>query len=167
VLGAFVLVLLVRLLWPAVHGGHLALVVVSGNSMRPTYAPGEVVVTWRLPVRPGTPVLIRVPEGHPAAGSLVVHRIRDRDPSGWITQGDNSPQPDRWRLAGDEVLGRVLFRVPGGGTLLRWSINPLVLGGLAGALTMALMWPAPSPSSAHRVRSRTAASDPRVEPPES
>jgi signal peptidase I len=143
---ALVLVLLVWLLWPAAHGGRLGLVVVSGNSMQPTYAPGEVVLTWRLPVQTGAPVLIRVPEGHPAAGSLVIHRIRDRDPSGWITQGDNSPQPDRWRLVDDEVLGRALFRIRGSGTLLRWAINPLVLGGIAGALTVALMWPVSPPS---------------------
>ncbi len=60
------------LLWPATHGGRLGLVLVHGNSMQPTYAPDDLVLIWAGTIEPGRAVLLRVPDGGPLAGRLVI-----------------------------------------------------------------------------------------------
>jgi signal peptidase I len=142
VVALLAVLLAVWLLWPATLGGRLGLVVVHGNSMSPTYAAGDVVLTWRAPVEIGVPVLLRVPEGRPFAGLLVIHRIVGTDGDDWLTQGDNSPTPDLWSLDDADILGRAVLRLPGLGAMLRRSADPWVLGALVGAALTSALWPA-------------------------
>ncbi len=46
----------------------------------------------------------------------VIHRIVGGDgESGYVMQGDNNPETDRWTPTDDEVLGEAVLHVPGAG----------------------------------------------------
>src|SRR4051794_6710398 len=87
---------------------HLGLAPVLTSSMRPSFAPGDAVVTRPVPVsrlRPGM-VVVFVPPGH---SSAYAHRIVavDGPPSRPVltTKGDANPAADHWRatLSGPTV----------------------------------------------------------------
>ncbi len=44
---------------------------------------------------------------------LIVHRAVGRTPSGeFITRGDNNDRNDGWRISGNEIIGKVIARIP-------------------------------------------------------
>src|SRR5918999_2097887 len=128
------------LLRPQFLGGPAAYVVVSGVSMEPTLANGDLVVVHRQSrYRVGDTVVYRVPEGETGAGSLIVHRIIGGSAtSGWIVQGDNKDVPDLWRPTSDDVVGSLWVRVPGAGSLLGQAMSPLALASLSTMLALLL-----------------------------
>jgi signal peptidase len=132
------------LLRPQFLGGPAAYVVVSGVSMEPTLANGDLVVVHRQGrYRVGDTVVYRVPEGETGAGSLIVHRIIGGSAtSGWIVQGDNKDVPDLWRPTSSEVVGSLWVRVPGAGSLLGQAMSPLALASLSTMLALLLGVPA-------------------------
>lgn len=133
--------LIVYLIWPASYGGRLSSVIVAGESMSPTLDLGDLVVTWRAgEPRVGDIVLYTVPDG-PAAGQPVIHRIVGGGPDGWVTQGDNVAQPDRWRPTHSDILGRQVVHVPAGGRGLWFLRSPLAVAALAGLAVMLWVWP--------------------------
>ncbi|MDQ1618779.1 MAG: signal peptidase [Actinomycetota bacterium] len=118
----------VFLAWPAQLGGNLSLVVVSGHSMDGTYRTGDLLLTWpQDSYEKGDIVVYRVPEGDPASGLRVVHRIVTADDGHFITQGDNRDTPDIWSLTAADMEGSPSFRVPVGGLALRWLLSPFAL----------------------------------------
>jgi signal peptidase len=79
---------------------HLGIAPVLTGSMRPTFAPGDAVVTRVVPVsevHPGT-IAVFVPPGESAP---FAHRVMTVSPSAKgpivTTKGDANPQPDAWR----------------------------------------------------------------------
>jgi signal peptidase len=120
---------------PVVLGGPATYLVVSGDSMEPSLHGGDlVIVRADAPYRAGDVVAFRVPDGHPGAGSLVIHRVIGGNVTqGFVVQGDNKDAPDPWRPTSTEILGRSWITVPGSGRLLLAAKEPIVLAALLGA----------------------------------
>ena len=98
-------------LWPAVLGGSMTYVVVSGPSMEPTYHTGDLVVARERSGYETRDVVVFATEN-----GNVIHRIIGGDgESGYVTQGDNNPEADRWAPTDDEVLGEAVVHLPGVG----------------------------------------------------
>ena len=91
---------------------RLGRVEVCGESMLPSYRPGDwLVVGVRWPVSSGCVVVARDPRQRER---LVVKRILRREPAGWWLAGDNPDESTDSRTYGavpdDLVLARVLWR---------------------------------------------------------
>lgn len=129
-------------LWPARFGGSTRLVIVSGESMEPTYDLGDLVVA-RDGTQPdvGDVVVFAVPEGE-AEGMLVIHRVLDVDSDGFfVTQGDNRDTPDQWKLTGDDIVGEPLLHIPKGALAIRFLQQWWVLMILVSLLVVVVLWP--------------------------
>lgn len=96
------------LIWPVRFGGHAMFVVVRGESMEPTYHPGELLYTRTASsFEPGDVAVYRIPDGDPGEGTFVVHRIKQVLPDGtYVFQGDNKPAPDDFRPHRDDLIGK-------------------------------------------------------------
>src|SRR6202521_5449767 len=124
--------ILVALVWffllrPVALGGPASYIVVRGYSMSGALAPGDLVVTMaqgRYSV--GDAIVYHVPSGA-GRGLLVVHRIVRADPSGYSMQGDANSYQDPWQPKTSEVVGRLVFTLPGFGRVLGALANPFVL----------------------------------------
>ena len=150
---------------PAVVGWQ-SLTVMSG-SMEPTIGTGDVIVT-----RPVAPLKTRVGDvvtfhDPTRGGRLVSHRVRRIQIAGdrveFETKGDANNTSERWRVGVGGRIGRVVYRVPRCGYLVRWLATAWVRRGLvtlcglllAGS-ALARIWrpttptPARRPAIAHR-----------------
>lgn len=123
--------------WPASLGGCTTFVLVTGGSMEPTYATGDLLVARCGEVAVGDVVVYEPPT---AAGSLVVHRIVGGDPSAWVLQGDANDWLDPWTPGQEHVVGRVVAHVPGLG-LAPWVLDPLVWASVIVAGLGVWLWP--------------------------
>jgi len=124
---------LVYLAWPAQLGGHLSLVVVSGHSMDGTYRSGDLLMAWpHADYNVGEIVVYKVPDGEPASGLRVVHRIIEKKDGHFTSQGDNRTTPDFWRPTVDNVVGHPFFRIRAGGLVLKWLLSPIALALVCG-----------------------------------
>lgn len=123
---------------PQALGGPAAYITVAGVSMEPTLHAGDLVVMTRADAyEPGDVVAYRVPDGDPAAGRHVIHRvIGGGAEEGYLLQGDNSAAPDRWRPTDRDIVGRQLVVVPGFGSVLMLLKTPAAMAGLAAALVV-------------------------------
>jgi len=110
--------------------------IVSGQSMDPTFHTGDLVLAWpTADYEVGDVAPYRVPEGEPGAGGLVIHRIVGGDArSGFVMQGDNNPAPDIWMPRNDDIIGRQIVLVPWVGELMAWLRQPAVLAALVAGL---------------------------------
>ena len=108
---AAVAVLAWLFVWPALLGGSMTYVVISGPSMEPTYESGDFVAAReRASYEAGDIVVFRTENGN------VIHRIIGGDgTTGYVMQGDNNPETDPWTPTDDEVLGKAVLHVPGAG----------------------------------------------------
>ena len=104
---------------PQLFGWHTT--VVDGESMSPTIARGDVVIT-----RPdasglrgtGQVILFRSPD-HP--GKTTLHRVR-ANKDGWlVTQGDHNRDPDTAKVPASAVVGRAVLRIPWIGLPMIWA----------------------------------------------
>ena len=122
---------------PVAWGGRASMVMVTGQSMEPTYWTGDLVITLRSDgYGVGDVIGYHAPVGDdPANAPLVIHRVLSRGSEGFLTQGDNNPARDPWTVPDELVVGRAWLHVPGAGRWLGWLRQPLslaaVLGGLA------------------------------------
>src|SRR5690554_4391391 len=99
--------LVVGWFWPTSLGGCTTVVVVSGGSMEPTYAPGDLLLARCGDVAVGDVVVYEPPT---VPGARVVHRVVGGDASGWELQGDANDWLDPWQPGQEHVLGRVVAR---------------------------------------------------------
>jgi signal peptidase I len=108
---AVVAVLAWLFVWPALLGGSMTYVVISGPSMEPTYETGDFVAAReRGSYEIGDIVVFSTDNGN------VIHRIVGGDgDAGYVMQGDNNPETDPWNPTDDEVLGEAVLHVPGAG----------------------------------------------------
>ncbi|HVY77607.1 MAG TPA: signal peptidase I [Solirubrobacterales bacterium] len=104
---------------------------VLSGSMEPTIAAGDVVIDERispLAARVGDIVTFRDPEDQSRQLTHRVKRIRRDGSHLWfVTQGDANDTVERWRIAADGSLGRVLYTVPWVGHVAVLTRTPLGL----------------------------------------
>lgn len=101
------------------------------GSMEPTISAGDVVIDERispLRARVGDVVTFRDPEDQSRQLTHRVKRIRRAGSHLWfVTQGDANNTVERWRIAADGSLGRVLYTVPWVGHVAVLTRTPLGL----------------------------------------
>lgn len=130
--------------------GDRSFTVLSG-SMTPAIETGDVVVAEPIApsaARVGDVVTFSDPEG---TGKLFSHRVQSVQAGGgqfhFVTRGDANTSTERWNVAADGTLGRVVYRVPKVGWALAWASTPAGRVGLLAlpalalcALAMARIW---------------------------
>ncbi len=137
-------------------------VVILTNSMQPTINPGDLVITRPVPpseLHVGDIILYEVHLGN--ATYKITHRIVAirTDKNGryyFLTKGDNRKYIDPWRVYPDQVIGKVIFIIPGLGRV--WYYTPIIvllifmfiIGSLAYDLALELLEPFPVLSKAKR-----------------
>ena len=103
-------------------GSSSPIVVVTGRSMKPTLEQGDLLFVKAVDIgelHVGDIVVFHRPD----TGELVVHRVYKivRGPGGEIllkTKGDNNEEPDRWLVSKDELVGKVVYRLPAVGKVV-------------------------------------------------
>jgi signal peptidase I len=103
--------------------------------MKPALHEGDLVVARRQHTyHPGDIVAFRTEGGN------VIHRIVGGSAEeGFITQGDNRDGFDQWRPTPKDILGKMWFRIPGGGHAVGVLRSPIALAALAGSTAAFLM----------------------------
>ena len=139
----FVAVLASWFVWlrPTWMGGSASVLTVRGVSMEPTYRYGDVIIAHpRSSYEIGDIIAFRVPEGDVGAGTVVIHRIVGGDAStGFVTQGDNNPDPDEWRPGPADILGAARWRIPALGRLMSLLHSVAGIAMVAGLLAAGLV----------------------------
>lgn len=130
-------------LWPAALGGHTRFIMVTGASMEPVYHIGDSLVVRAIDdPQIGDIIVFRIPDGDPAEGSFVVHRIfAQRDDGSFMTKGDNRRYADPWHIMPEDIVGKPTWTIPQFGRLLQMTHSPFFIGGAAGLLCMLLLLP--------------------------
>lgn len=128
---------------PRLHQGDLALVRTSD-----TYQVGDVVAYHS-----------------DLLDTVVLHRIVERSDDRLVTKGDNNPWLDRDEPTPDELIGKLMVRIPRGGMVLGWLGDPAAL--LAAAVTVPLVRRAGRRHDRHHLGKRTTpvAGDRKAGPP--
>lgn len=126
---------------PQFLGGPAQFILVSGTSMKPQMQTGDLVLVTRSSAyRVGERVAYRIPEGEPAAGRVVIHRIVGGSASaGFVMRGDNRATNDRWKPKPGAIVGTTRLRIPAGGRAARAILTPIGLGVLAGLAVFAFI----------------------------
>lgn len=113
--------------------GTATLHVVASGSMAPTLKTGDVVFAVTDDVAPPAVGDVVIFKGTMLNGEAIgpfAHRIVGGDTSGWVTKGDANAFPDTFRSTATEIMGKVLFALPGVGLLLEPRTLLIILGGL-------------------------------------
>lgn len=107
--------------------GDRSFTVLSG-SMAPAIETGDVVVTEPispLEARVGDIVTFQDPEG---GDKLISHRVQSVGAAGavarFVTRGDANTSTERWNVAADGQIGKVVYRLPKVGYALAWAGSP-------------------------------------------
>ncbi len=128
-------------LWPSSLGGATTLVIVSGNSMEPTFSDGDLVIARKGPVEVGD-VVVYTPSDF--GGAHVVHRIVGGEgETGWKVQGDNNSWIDQWAPTDEEILGPVVYHIQGAGQITEFFLQPWLWGFVLLAALVLMLWPEP------------------------
>ncbi|MBN2176418.1 MAG: S24/S26 family peptidase [Demequinaceae bacterium] len=128
-------------LWPSSLGGATTLVIVSGNSMEPTYSDGDLVIARKGPVEIGDIVVYTPTE---FGGAHVVHRVvGGNGVDGWEVQGDNNSWIDQWKPTDEQILGPVELHFGGAGQIAEFLIQPWLWGFILLAAVVLILWPEP------------------------
>lgn len=119
-------------LGPTVIGGQATYLTVSGDSMVPVLASGDLVIVRRADAYAvGDIVAFHLPND-PLTRNLVIHRIAGGTAtSGWTMRGDNNPGDDPWRPISGDLVGKAWIVVPGAGRALAWFRQPAVFASFA------------------------------------
>lgn len=116
VLGGMILAFIVyHVIGFALHTPDPIVTVVS-CSMLPTIDKGDLLIVKGVSFDEiqagrlnGTIIVYR----HPFDGRLIVHRVYKKFEDGTLqTWGDNNPAPDDWRVSMENVVGKVVIRIP-------------------------------------------------------
>jgi len=120
-------------LWPATLGGRTTYLVTEGTSMAPRFGSGDLaVVRTASRYTVGDVVAYRSSTLH----AVVLHRIEGLRDGRFVLQGDHNAWLDPDEATADEIVGRLVGRVPQGGRWLTEARRPPVIGvaGVLGAL---------------------------------
>jgi signal peptidase len=136
---AVLLALFILLAWfawfrPTALGGPASFVIISGESMEPTYRQGDLVVLREgSSYSPGDIVAYPM-QTYFDSGRLVIHRITGEDADGFVTRGDNRDREDPWRATESNIRGAAWLHIPQAGTFIAWLREPWRMGMLAAAV---------------------------------
>jgi len=129
---------LIIYIWPMSLGGDATFLIVSGQSMLPTILPGSLVITKQAPsYQIDDIVAYFLREG--GSAKIVVHRIIDEKPQGFVIKGDNNPRKDSGYPDHDNIIGKVVFATPYAGDILASLRNPILLIGTASVMAVIQM----------------------------
>lgn len=131
-------------LWPSRFGGDTTPLVVEGNSMKPTYSSGDLIIAHVADhYLPGQIIVFKIKRpGNHARDHLIVHRLVSIAPDGRITtQGDNRDNADGLAVTTNDIVGRARLRIPDGGTILHLLSRWWILGVVAGVIVTNSLWP--------------------------
>jgi signal peptidase I len=119
---------------PTSLAGPASYVVVTGTSMEPTYANGDLVIALKRDAYSvGDSIVYEAPVDHQFN---VIHRIVASTDDGFITQGDNRDEPDGWIAPHETIHGAARFHIPNGGALITFLRQPAVIFGLLAGLSV-------------------------------
>ena len=126
-------------LWPSSLGGATTFIIVNGNSMEPSYEPGDLLIA-----REGKPsvgdIIVYRPDGYGEA--KVVHQIVGGDgESGWVMKGQNNDWLDPWKPTNDEVVGIVHVHFPSVGAIAVILLSPILWASILVIAIGLLLWP--------------------------
>ena len=126
---------------PVSMGGGASYVIVTGGSMEPMLAAGDLVIAQRQPgYAVGDVVVYRIPEHLGYGNRQVVHRITGGDAAaGYRLQGDASAHADPWIVPADHVLGKVDTHLPFAGRVALVVRSPLVLASFAAGIAFVIV----------------------------
>lgn len=130
---------LVCFFWPSTLGGCSTLTVVSGQSMEPTYATGDLV--WsRCGEASAGDVVVYKPED--TGGARVIHRIvGGNGADGWVLQGDNNDFLDPWKPTDSQIVGIATVHIPRLGSIVYSLQSPYIWGSLLLIALALALWP--------------------------
>ena len=129
---------------PHVMGGPISTIAVSGESMLPTFQPGDLLIMkHQNSYNIGDIVVYLIPQDEVGGGRKVVHRIVGGDANGFEMRGDNNTSVDPWYPTQSQILGREWFRISGLARMLSHLRDPFVLA-IAIALTTLMVTLAPA-----------------------
>lgn len=117
--------------------------VVKTGSMRPTYQPGDLVVTVNSDlVKPKVgSVVVATPWVSGAELPPIAHRVVAVNDDGTIkTKGDYNPEVDAWTDRPEDVDKTVIAHVPMGWIMTAMKSPFIIFGGLS-LLALMLFWP--------------------------
>jgi len=105
------------------------LLIVKGGSMEPTLHDGDLVLIQGVSVEEvqvGDIVAFFKPGGH---SEIIIHRVIDKvEVDGQVlleTKGDNNSFPDKDLVGPEDLLGRMIYRLPGVGNAIRFLKSPV------------------------------------------
>lgn len=120
-------------LWPQRWGGDMTYVITSGTSMQPGFQAGDLAVLRSAgDYETGDVAAYYSHE----IKQIVMHRVVDDEGGAYRFQGDNNDFVDPDLVTDEQMLGRLVLRVPRVGQLLAWFADPLHLGIAAVALVL-------------------------------
>ena len=107
---------------PQQFGGPAGYVIITGNSMEPTFHNRDLVIVRRDPPYSVGEVIAF----HDAdLGRPVFHRILERDGTRFIMKGDNNGWTDSYSPRESEIIGRTWLHLAGIGDKILWLRLPL------------------------------------------
>jgi signal peptidase I len=133
------LVVLIVAAWllvaPTQIGGETSYVTTSGISMAPRFHSGDLaVVRPAADYRVGDVIAYR----SKMLRLVVLHRVIAIKDGRYVTRGDNNDFTDPDHPARADVVGKLAFRVPHGGRVLRWLHTPVMAALLSGGMALLL-----------------------------
>lgn len=99
-------------------------------SMYPTIKPGDIIVTYRENAYYKGDIITFVSTSNISSGKTITHRIYSEpiEMNGkmqYTTKGDNNPTPDSSPASEDNVLGKVLFKIPKAGYIQQFLLSKI------------------------------------------
>lgn len=122
-------------LWPQRWGGSMTYVITSGVSMQPSFRQGDLAV-----LRSSDDYQIGDVAAYDSRElkKIVMHRITKETDKGYAFQGDNNDFVDPETVSREQLLGKLVLRVPAAGKWLTWFVQPVNLL-IAGAAMFLLL----------------------------
>lgn len=125
------LVVAAFVLWPQRWGGTMTYDITHGTSMQPTFRAGDLAI---LRTSSSYDVGDVAAYRSPSLKTTVMHRVKTKTAKGYTFQGDNNNFVDPDTVTDKQMIGKLVFRVPGVGKFLQWLLKPINLVLLAGAV---------------------------------
>lgn len=138
-IGIGVLLALLVAYRPMSLGGPTSFVVVSGTSMEPVLATGDLAIALRSDRYAVGDIVSYAPSADPAG--RIIHRVIGGDSlGGYITRGDARGTADPDRPSPAAIDGKVVAVVPGAGLAIALLRTPLVIGAILALVVLSFAW---------------------------